>query len=87
MNRIDYLEQAKSLLSDNFRPNDPDGSMTAASAAYLLKRLIGNFEDVGFFKFRDLLDQLQSEGFLAIGSNSKHAFSKRHYDLRKNYLH
>ena len=77
MNRIEYLEQAKSLLSDNFRPNDPDGSMTAASAAYLLKRLIGNFEDVGFFKFRDLLDHLQSEGFLEIGSNSKNAFSFR----------
>jgi len=55
MNRSEYLKSAKSLLVDNFRSNDPDGSMTAASAAYLLKRLLGNFEDFGFLKFKDLL--------------------------------
>lgn len=75
MNRVDYLERAKSLLRDNFRPNDPDGSMTAASAAYRLKRLLGNFEDVGFFKFKDLLQTLQDENFLVTGPNSKQAFS------------
>ena len=75
MNRGEYLKLAKSLLVDNFRPNDPDGSMTAASAAYLLKRRLGNFEDSGFLKFKDLLDELQVEKFLVTGSNSKQAFS------------
>lgn len=77
MNRGEYLKSAKSLLVDYFRPNDLDGSMTAASAAYLLKRLLGNFEDFGFFKFKNLLDELQAENFLVTGANSKNAFSFR----------
>ena len=71
----EYLDRAKSVLSETFRANDSDGSMTAASAAYLLKRTIGSFEDVGFFKFKELLQALQAEGFLQTGANSKQAFS------------
>ena len=77
MNRGEYLRSAKALLVDNFRSNDPDGSMTAASAAYLLKRLLGNFEDFGFLKFKDLLFELENENFLVTGPNSKNAFSLR----------
>ncbi len=71
----EYVVRAKVALAENYRANDSDGSMTAASAAYILKRTIGSFEDVGFFKFKDLLQALQQEGFLETGANSKQAFS------------
>ncbi len=77
MNQRAYVDQAKVALAENFRPNDPDGSMTAASAAYILKRLVGGFEDAGFFKFKDLLAQMEADGFLTTGTNSKEAFSFR----------
>lgn len=70
-----YVDLAKAVLAEHFRSNDPDGSMTAASAAYILKRLAGSFEEAGFFKFKDLLGLLESEGFLKTGTNSKNAFS------------
>jgi len=74
---VNYLEQALNVLSLNFRPNDVDGSMTAASAAYLLRRLVGDFEKFGFLKFRDVLEELERLGQIKTGSNSKDAYSFR----------
>lgn len=75
MNTQDYLSESFRIISENFRSNDPTGGMTVASAAYLVKRIVGNYRDFGFPRFKDVLATLTSEGRLRTGTNSKDAFS------------
>lgn len=75
MTTQEYLRDAFQIISKNFRSNDPTGSMTAASAALLVKRIVGDHRDYGFPKFKDVLAALASEGRLRTGTNSKDAFS------------
>ncbi len=75
MKTQEYLDEAFRIISENFRPNDPTGGMTAASAAYLVKRAIGDHRNCGFPRFKDVLAALASEGRLRTGTNSKDAFS------------
>lgn len=75
MNAQKYLDDAFRVINENFRSNDATGGMTAASAAYLVKRVVGDHRDYGFPKFKDVLRALASEGRLRTGSNSKDAFS------------
>ena len=77
MTELNYLERAIEVLAQNFQSNDVNGSMTAASAAYLLKRLLGDFEQAGFLKFKDLLNELEKSGYIVTGRNSKDAYSFR----------
>ncbi len=75
MSTQEYLCDAFRIISENFRSNDPTGGMTAASAAYLVKRIVGDHRDYGFPKFKDVLAALSTEGRLRTGTNSKDAFS------------
>ena len=77
MNAREYLSEAFRIISENFLPNDPDDSMTVASAAYLVKRTAGDHTEYGFSKFKDVLAALAREGLLTTGKNSKEAFSLR----------
>lgn len=75
MEKQEYVSQAGQIIRENFRENDSTGSMTAASAAYIVKHSVGDFRPVGFLKFKEVLDCLAESGEVRIGSNSKHALA------------
>ncbi len=76
MNVEEYLSQVYRIISENFRSNDPTGSMAVASAAYLVKRTLGHDQTAfGFAQFKDVLQELEKRGLLRTGPNSKNAFA------------
>ena len=64
MNTQEYLGEAFRIISENFHPNDPTGSMTVASVAYIVKCTVGDHREYGFLKFKDVLAILASQGRL-----------------------
>lgn len=78
MNRDEYLDRVYQLLRQSFRPDDPSGSMTVATAAYLVKQHLGVDQTAfSFFKFKDVLAVLENRGLVRTESNSKQAFALR----------
>tara|TARA_R110002111_G_scaffold177181_2_gene243223 strand:- start:6976 stop:7809 length:834 start_codon:yes stop_codon:yes gene_type:complete len=76
MTTEDYLSEVLECIKNNFRPNDPTGGMTAASAAYLIKNITHkDYKEFGFTKFKDVLKKLADAGKLRTGLNSKSAYS------------
>jgi hypothetical protein len=75
MDATDYLSRAYAIIKENFRTSDASGGMTAASAAYLIKRALGDYEQFGFFRFKDVLEKLETAGQIRTGANAKAALS------------
>lgn len=76
MNYEDYLSEVERIVSENFRPNDPSGGMTAARAGFLVRQVLGTTpEQVGLSKFREALDELARRNRIRVGPNSKDALA------------
>ncbi|MEX2287962.1 MAG: hypothetical protein WD648_12785 [Planctomycetaceae bacterium] len=76
MNNAEYLKAVYGVITKNFRSNDPSGSMTAASAASIVRTVVGHDQTFyGFEKFKDVLQELENQGLLKTGPNSKHAYA------------
>lgn len=75
MSRDEYLSKVFDLLSVNFRADDHTGGMTAAAAGYLLQRLGADHRELGFERFKNVLEALEEQGLLRTGENSKGAYS------------
>ncbi len=76
MNGEEYLSEVYRIIRENFRSSDPSGGMAVASAAYLVKHVLGHDQTVfGFEKFKDVLQVLEKRELLQTGSDSKSAFA------------
>ena len=76
MDRETYVREVSRIIRENFRPNDVNGSMTAAKAGSLVRQVLqtGPTEH-GFSKFKDVLLELERQGEIGIGFNSKNALA------------
>jgi hypothetical protein len=72
MTRDEILTAALALFKSHFQADDPAGSMTAARAGLLLKNYLPNaLANAGFEKFSDLLRELENNGSIRTGLDSK----------------
>ncbi|HUY93034.1 MAG TPA: hypothetical protein VMV10_30170 [Pirellulales bacterium] len=76
MNPEQYLQLVATQICENFAPNDPTGSMTAAKVGYLVRRTVPEPSSAfGFLKFKDALIELERRGLVRLGPNSKGALA------------
>jgi len=76
VNPQQYLEEVLKVIKGTFRPNDSSGSMPVSTAAYLVKFRTGHDHTTfGFAKFKDVLAELERQGLVRTGTNSKHAYA------------
>lgn len=76
MNTAEYMANVARIIRECFQPDDPSGSMTVATAAFLVKQRLGtDHSSFGFAKFKDVLGELERQGSLRTGTNSKHAYA------------
>lgn len=76
MNADQYLQLVASQINENFVPNDPTASMTAARVGYLVRLVVPEPSSAfGFFKFKDALIELERRGLIRLGANSKGALA------------
>lgn len=59
----------------HFNPDDSTGSMTAAKVGVVLRQVFGSPQHIGFLKLKDLLGELEQNGLIRTGTNSKDAFA------------
>ena len=72
----EYLSEVYRVIRENFPSTDPTGGMTAAAAGYLVKLFVAPDQtQFGFLKFKDVLQQLEQQGLIRTGANSKDALS------------
>lgn len=70
-----YLTRATEIIKKYFVSDDPTGSMTAAKVGVILRRHLGSPDEGGFFKLKDLLQEVERQGVIQTGFNSKDAFA------------
>ena len=75
INVEDYLAGVQRLVREGFRTNDPSGGMPVAKVAYLAKRAFGDHTAHGFFKFKEVVQQLEERGLIKTGPDSKGAYA------------
>jgi hypothetical protein len=76
MQTSNYVDDVYQVIKTNFRPNDPSGSMSVATVAYLAKlRLKLDYRTFGFAKFKDVLAELERQGLIRTGVNSKLSYA------------
>jgi hypothetical protein len=76
MDSDQYLSEVLRIIRENFRPNDQTGSMTVATAAYVVKHTLkADHTEFGFAKFKNVLASLEQRGAIKTGANSKRAFA------------
>lgn len=75
VNVEDYLSGVQHLVREGFRTNDPSGGMPVAKVAFLAKRALGDHTVHGFFKFKEVLQQLEERGLIKTGVDSKGAYA------------
>ena len=76
MTAQDYFSEVYKAIRTNFYSPDPTGGMLVAILANLVKRSIGHdHTEFGFSKFGDVLRELEHQGLVRTGLNSKSAFS------------
>ena len=76
MNREEILAAVLSLFRSHFQRDDSTGSMTAARAGLLLKRAYPDaLNEGGFAKFADLLHELEKNGDIRTGRDSKNVLA------------
>ncbi|MEQ1814502.1 MAG: hypothetical protein ABL860_08655 [Candidatus Nitrotoga sp.] len=76
MTKSEYLNEVLSVIRKTFRSNDESGSMPVAAVAYLAKLHLGSDHTAfGFAKFKDVLQELEKQGMIRTGTNSKQAYS------------
>jgi hypothetical protein len=76
MTKDDFLKASLSLFKSHFRTDDSTGSMTAARAGLLLKQHFPHgLAEAGFQKFGDLLRELERQGSIRTGLDSKNVLA------------
>ncbi len=76
MNPQQYLKEVLEVLKSTFQPSDSSGSMPAATAGYLVRLKTGHDHTTfGFAKFKDVLNELERQGLIRTGTNTKHAYA------------
>ncbi len=71
-----FIEQVLNLLRGAFRSDDPAGSMTAARVGSLIRTRLGDPTQMsGYPKLKSVLEELERQGAVRTGPNSKGAFS------------
>lgn len=72
----EYLVEVIKAIRTNFYSPDPTGGMLVAILASVVRRSVGHdHTEFGFQKFGDVLRQLEQQGQIKTGLNSKNAFS------------
>jgi len=76
IDREAYVREVSRIIRQNFHPNDVSGSMTAAKAGFFVRQVLqtGPTEH-GFSKFKDALLEVEKQGEIKIGFNSKQALA------------
>jgi hypothetical protein len=78
MNLEEYLNEVARIIRENFQSNDTTGAMTAAEAGLIVKAIVGQPPgEFGFFRFKDVLQQLEQRGLLELTRTSKNALGLR----------
>lgn len=76
MDQETYIEEVSRIITKNFHPNDVTGSMTAARAGSLVRQVLQTAPtEHGFSKFKDVLREVEKQGDIRVGSNSKQALA------------
>jgi hypothetical protein len=75
VNVEEYLAGVQRLVQESFRTNDPSGGMPVAKVAYVAKHACGDHKTYGFFKFKEVLQELEKRGLIKTGTDSKGAYA------------